>query len=215
MPDLADDIAAVLDEVEEPDAILVGVSMGGMIVQEFAVRHRDRLRGLVLIATRPPAPAYSPPRASTELLDLLGPPRRGEALDSYFKRLWTMSTGPGFAEREPESITELVAQIVARPTPRVMLLHQLRAVNGWGHAERLRTITAPTAIVHGTEDRLMDVANGRRLAQLIPGSQYVELEGVGHLPPLEAPGRLLEVIADVALRRARDDAVLAEVIPLL
>jgi 3-oxoadipate enol-lactonase len=207
MPDLADDVAAVLDEVETASAIVVGMSMGGMIAQEFAIGHHDRLAGLVLIATRPPTPAYAPPTTTTGLtLDLLAPPRGHESLDSYFTRLWTMSTGPGFAEREPEAIAELAAQVASRPTPRAMLMHQLRAVNGWGHAERLRGITAPTAIVHGTEDRMVEPVNGRRLAELMPGAAHFELQGVGHLPPLEAPHRLLEIIAGVAFRPGAGDA---------
>jgi pimeloyl-ACP methyl ester carboxylesterase len=202
--DLADDVAAVLDEADVRRAIVAGMSMGGIIAQEFALRHPDRLAGLVLIATRPPAPAYTLPPASSMAFELLRPPRRGETLESYFTRLWTRGTGDGFAERKPEAIRELVDQIAAQPTPRAMLVHQLRAVNGWGHAERLRRIKAPTAIVHGADDPLVDVVNGRRLAELIPGSRYVELPGTGHLPPLEAPDQLLDVIAEVA-RLAADD----------
>jgi pimeloyl-ACP methyl ester carboxylesterase len=86
-----------------------------------------------------------------------------------------------------------------------MLTHQLRAVNGWGHADRLGRITAPTAIVHGSEDRMLDAANGRLLADLIPGSLYFELDGVGHLPPLEAPDRLLGIIAGIASEPAPHD----------
>ena len=198
MADLGDDVAAVLDAVEAERAVVLGMSMGGMIAQEFAIRNGDRLTGLVLVSTRPPAPAYAVPKASSMVIDLLGPPRSGEPLETYFTRVWTSATAAGFAEREPELIAELVGQIVARPTPRAMLFHQLRAVNGWGHAERLRGIAAPAAIVHGAEDRFIDVLNGRRLAGLIPGASYHELADVGHLPPLEAPGPLTAVIADVA-----------------
>jgi pimeloyl-ACP methyl ester carboxylesterase len=208
MANLADDVAAVLDAVEGARAVVVGMSMGGLIAQEFAIRHGNRLSGLVLIATRPPAPRHATPKSSSMMLDLLGPPRKGESLETYFTRLWTMATGRGFADREPELIAELVAQIVARPTPRVMLMHQLRAVSGCGHAERLTRIAAPTAIVHGADDPLVDVLNGRRLAGLIPGARYVELEGVGHLPPLEAPDRLLEVIHDVATGDPSGDAAI-------
>ncbi len=206
MADLADDVAAVLDEDEIDRTVVVGISMGGMIAQEFAMRHQERVAGLVLIATRPPAPAYAIPTGSTMVLDLLGPPRRNETLERYFTRLWSKSTGAGFAERDPESIAELVAQIVAQPTPRAMLMHQVRAVNGWGHADRLGRITVPTAIVHGAEDRLIDVANGRRLAELIRGSRYTELDGVGHLPPLEVPDRLLEVVRAMTIRQAQNGA---------
>jgi pimeloyl-ACP methyl ester carboxylesterase len=197
MADLADDVEAVLDATETETATVAGMSMGGMIAQEFALRHGDRLSGLVLIATRPPAPAYAVAKASSMLVDLLAPPRRGEPLEAYFTRLWTGATGAGFAGREPERIAELVRQIAERPTPKAMLLHQFRAVSGWGHAERLRRLHKPTAVVHGAEDRLIEPENGRRLAHLIPGSRLFELPGVGHLPPLEAPDDLLEVIARV------------------
>jgi 3-oxoadipate enol-lactonase len=176
---------------------VLGMSMGGMIAQEFAMNHPDRLDALVLTATRPPAPSYSGLDASESLWGMLRPPGRDEPLDVYLLRLWGGSTGEGFALREPEALDELVAQIVERPTPRAMLLHQLRAVNGWGHAERLATITAPTLVVHGDQDSMLHVENGRRLGDLIPGARYVELEGVGHLPPLEAPDRLVELIDEL------------------
>jgi 3-oxoadipate enol-lactonase len=200
IPDLADDVAAVLDAAEFDRATVAGMSMGGMIAQEFAFRHHERLDALVLIATRPPAPAYAVPKASGMLLDLLGPRRRNEPLTTYFTRLWASSTGPGYAEREPELLAEMVAQIVARPTPRGTLIEQLRAVSGWGHAERLAKIDVPTVVVHGAEDQLVHVLNGRRLGNLIPGAHYTELAGVGHLPPLEAPEQTLDLIVDVAAR---------------
>jgi pimeloyl-ACP methyl ester carboxylesterase len=211
MTDLADDVAAVLDMSEIDSAVVVGISMGGMIAQEFAMRHADRLAGLVLIATRPPAPAYAIPKTSGMLLDLLGPPRRGEPLDAYFTRLWTVATGAGFAAQEPALIAELVRQIMERPTPRSMLLHQLRAVNGWGHADRLRNVHAPTAVLHGAEDPLIHINNGRRLASLIPAARLVELTGVGHLPPLEAPAELLAAIGEVGLRASGDLSLVSSV----
>ncbi len=198
MADLADDVAAVLDEAEADRATVLGMSMGGMIAQEFAIRHGDRLDGLVLTATRPPAPAYATPKRASMLVDLLGSPRSDETLETYFTRVWSTATGEGFADRDPDAIAELVRQILQRPTPRQMLLHQLRAVNGWGHAERLSRLEAPTVVVHGSQDRFVHVINGRRLAELIPHARYVELEGVGHLPPLEAPEQLLELISGVA-----------------
>jgi pimeloyl-ACP methyl ester carboxylesterase len=196
--DLADDVAAVLDAEALESSLIVGVSMGGMIAQEFAIRYPRRVDGLLLVSTRPPAPAYGGPRAGEGLWEMLRPARRGETLDAYLTRLWAGAAAEGFSEREPESIAELVEQIVARPTSRDNLLHQLRAVSGWGHAERLGLIDVPTIVLHGAQDRLMRVENGRRLAQLIPGARYVELDGVGHLPPLEAPGRLLELVLELA-----------------
>jgi pimeloyl-ACP methyl ester carboxylesterase len=198
MADLADDVADVLDAADVERTILLGMSMGGMIAQEVAFRHGARLSGLVLTATRPGAPVYSAPKESNMMLDLLGPRRAGESLSVYLTRLWTSAAAESFAERNPDAIAELVEQILERPTPRQMLLHQLRAVTGWGHAERLREIDIPTVVVHGAQDRMVHVLNGRRLGEMIPKAAYVEVEGVGHLPPLEAPEALLEAIATVA-----------------
>lgn len=207
MAQMAGDVAAVLDE-EEVDraAAVVGMSMGGMIAQEVAIRHGDRLDGLVLMATRPPVPAYFTPRDSSPW-GLMSAPRRGEALDAFFTRLWSGATGEGFAEREPEAISELVEQIMARPTSRQALLHQLRAVNGWGRPQRLARITAPTVVLHGDADRLIHPENARRLADLIPGARLVSLPGVGHLPPVEAPDVVLREILGLALAgREREGA---------
>jgi 3-oxoadipate enol-lactonase len=206
MSDLADDVAAVLDEAGVRRATVAGLSMGGMIAQEFALRHPDRVDGLVLIATRAPAPAYHAPTSSNDMWYLLQRPRRNETLAAFFTRMWSEGAAPGFADREPDSISELVRQIVERPTPRPMLMHQLRAVNGWGHAERLGSIKARTVVVSGADDRLATIANGRRLAELIPGARFVELPGVGHLPHLEAPDLVLELIREVTTQPSRPAA---------
>lgn len=194
--DLADDVAAVLDAGGHERATVLGLSMGGMIAQEFAIRYDERVEGLMLVSTRPPAPAYSMPRM-LELGGLLQTPKRGERLSVYMTRLWSRAAADGFAQREPASIEELVGQIVARPTSREMLMHQLRAVSGWGHADRLAELRGRTIVVHGAQDGFIVVANGRRLAELIPGARYVELPGVGHLPSLEAPNDLLELIFEL------------------
>lgn len=200
--DMADDVAAVLDACGHESATVLGLSMGGMIAQEFALRHGSRVDALMLMATRPPAPAYVLPKVS-QLGSLLTPRKRGETLSMYMTRLWSSATAKGFADREPEAIAELVAQIVARPTQQAMLAHQLRAVTGWSHAERLARIDARTFVVHGDQDVFIEPGNGKRLAKLIPGARYFELEGVGHLPPMESPGAVLDLIAE--LTDADDD----------
>lgn len=202
--DMADDVAAVLDAEGHERAALVGLSMGGMIAQEFALRHSSRLQALMLISTRPPAPAHIPPPRLMALSGLLAPQRGGEGLDSYMTRLWSSAVADGFADREPRSIQDLVDQIVARPTTREMLMHQLRAVSGWGHADRLSRIDARTIVVHGDADTFVEAENGRRLAELIPGARYVELGGVGHLPPVESPEALLALVDELTVSRSTE-----------
>jgi pimeloyl-ACP methyl ester carboxylesterase len=199
MADLADDVASVLDEAEIERATVFGLSMGGMIAQEFAMRSPERLVGLVLAATAPPMPAYRPRTSGGMAWALMRPVRRHETLEEYFRSLWSTAVGEGFAAQSPEILDELVAQIVQRPTPRAMLVHQLRAVVGWGHAERLARVDCPTVVVHGTEDSFIDVSAGRRLAELIPSCRFVELPKVGHLIAHEAPEVAAELIDSVAI----------------
>jgi pimeloyl-ACP methyl ester carboxylesterase len=199
--DLADDVADVLEAAEIPRATVLGLSMGGMIAQELALRRPELVTGLLLAATRPPVPSFhAPPIASA--WHLVRPPGRGESLERYFRGLWTAAAAPGFAEAHPEEIEELVSQTLERPTPRTMLLHQLRAMSGWAHAERLAQLGMPTVIVHGEADTFSPPANGRALARLIPDARHVPLEGVGHLLAHEARDVLDARLEELALVEA-------------
>jgi len=130
-----------------------------------------------------------------ELDHLLGSaPARQTSLEAFYRSIWEPQCAPGFADCRPELFDELVAQIVARPTPRAAVINQLRAIAAWSGSSRLATIKAPTVVVHGALDELMPVGNGMRLARLIPASRYIELPAVGHLVPIEAPDVLAEVI---------------------
>ena len=165
MTDLAQDVTRVLDEEGVESSAVFGLSMGGMIAQELAMREPDRVSALVLSGTRPPSPAFDATVASPATWHLLRPLGPRETREVYFRRVWSMAAAEGFADRRPEVIEELVQQIAERPTPRTLLMQQLTAVAGWGHAERLAGITAPTVIVHGEEDSFVPVANGRTLSR--------------------------------------------------
>jgi pimeloyl-ACP methyl ester carboxylesterase len=200
--DMAEDAAEVLRGIGAVPATVLGLSMGGMIAQELALRHPDLVERLVLVGTRPPAPSHIPaaaPVRDRELDHLLGSgPRRGTPLDAFFRSLWEPQCAPGFADSHPALFDELVAQIVARPTPRAGVIHQLRAIAAWSGSSRLARIKAPTVVVHGALDELIPVGNGMRLARHIPGARYIELAAVGHLVPIEAPDVLAEVIEERA-----------------
>jgi pimeloyl-ACP methyl ester carboxylesterase len=200
LADLADDVADVLDAEEVETATVLGISMGGMIAQEVGLRHPERVERLVLIGTRAPAPEFVERPGWGVAAQMLRPPGR-RPLYEFFRAQWGLCAAPGFADRHPERLDELARQMADRPTPRLLLAYQLRAMAGWGGAKRLADIEAPTVVVHGAEDRLAPPANGRRLAELIPDAEYVELPGVGHLVPYEAPDVLVPVFASTRGRR--------------
>lgn len=194
--DLADDAAQVLRAARAGSATVVGISMGGMVAQELALRHPDLVDHLVLIATQPPRPAEVAAGSG-----LMGPSLRapGEgSTGAWFRELFSEYCAPGFAETHPELMDELVDQVLQRPAPRRVLFEQVRAMSAWRGPNRLRRISVPTTVVHGDVDPVVPVANGMRVAQLIAGARYVELAGIGHLPPVEAPDRLADVVVESA-----------------
>jgi 3-oxoadipate enol-lactonase len=188
--DLADDARDVLDASGIDRAAVLGISMGGMIAQELAIRHSEIVERLVLVATRPPTPAHTP-MSSHALRLTLGRRPRDVHLREFLVRTWAQTTGNGFAAAHPEVFDELGDQIMLRITPRSGLVNQMRAIMSWHGPQRLRHISAPTTIVHGAQDPLIAVDNGRRLAQLIAAARYVELAGVGHLVAHEAGDTLI------------------------
>ncbi len=196
--DMAGDIVDVLDDTEIDRAVVLGLSMGGMIAQQVAIDAPDRVAGLVLVATRPPSPRFRQPGLSTAFA-FMRPVMPGESLHHYFRRLWSSAAAPGFPEAHPEAIEEFVEQTIELPTPRAMLVHQMRAMSGWGHAERITRIAAPTIVVHGELDRYAPIVNGEAIAELIPGARLERLIGVGHLVPYEAPDRLAELVLELCV----------------
>jgi pimeloyl-ACP methyl ester carboxylesterase len=192
--DLAADARDVLKACGIDRATVLGISMGGMIAQELAIRHSEIVEKLVLVATMPPTPAHTP--MSRDALRLsVSRPLRDQRLRQFFVRTWAQTTGTGFAAAHPEVFDELGDQIMRRITPRSGLVNQARAIMSWHGPGRLRRVSAPTTIVHGDQDPLIAVDNGRRLAQLIPAATYVELAGVGHLVTHEAGETLIGVLA--------------------
>jgi pimeloyl-ACP methyl ester carboxylesterase len=191
--DLAGDARRIIDDLGLGAPTVVGLSMGGMIAQELALRWPDRVGRLVLLGTRPPSPADSPPPPAVTA-SLLASPPKGVSLRRFLRDGWATVTGPGFAVAHPERIDEMAAAIARRPTPRFAVLDQARAIAAWSGAWRLRSLRVPTTVVHGADDPLIPVHNGMRLAQLIPDARYVELAGVGHLVPYEVPEAVERVL---------------------
>lgn len=203
--DLANDAAAVLRTLDVEKATVLGLSMGGAIAQELAIRHPGLVSALVLAGTRPPTPDHIPGDLA-ELTAVLRPKSPGESLPEFYRRMWAGQMAPGFAAANPAVLEEVVGKVLSRVTPRKMAMTQARAMSSWSGPGRLRSISAPTTVVHGRLDRMMPVGNGIRLAQAIPDARYAELRDVGHLIPFEAPEALLAALTEVSTRPLAGEA---------
>jgi len=174
---LADDAAALLDTLGVDAAHVYGVSLGGMVAQEVALRHPEKVRSLILGATWPGGPHTVPPGddAAAALVDFV---ETGESITPAFLEVLF---SPGYiAEPSPELLEfgQLLADYPATPTE--ILAAQAGAAGRHDTYDRLPEITAPTLVIHGTDDTLIPTENGRILAERIPGAELVLLEGARH-----------------------------------
>jgi pimeloyl-ACP methyl ester carboxylesterase len=160
------DTVAVLDQLGVERAHVYGQSFGGMVAQELALTHPDRVRSLVLAATSPgPAHAVRPGMISKV-------PKDKPHLALYSDR---------FGREHPEHVAEDILVGSQNPQPAHAGRRQWEAMEGFDAFDRLGHVRCPTLVLHGTEDRLVPVANARLLADRIPGARLVLLEGAGHV----------------------------------
>lgn len=189
---LADDTAALMDHAGFSAAHIIGVSMGGTIAQEFALRHPQKVRSLVLGCTTAGGPnairiggnafaaAYSTQPMSAD--------ERGRALaEAAFTK--------GYIARHPEIISAMVEARRQRPIDPVALGHRMKAVFAHNAYDRLPQISCPTLVITGKDDALVSWENSRLIAERIPGATFVLLEPAGHCFWLEQPAESTEAIS--------------------
>jgi pimeloyl-ACP methyl ester carboxylesterase len=176
--DMVADILAVLDRAGIGRAHVMGVSLGGMVAQELAVDHPERVGGLVLVSTTPGWPfAYPMPATSAVLIAATGSMTSESALRRHAENVLSART----VRRRPEVVDRLVELQRSRPAdPRAW---RAQAAAGARYTGRLRQrrIRARTLILHGAADSVVDPGNARLLADRIPGAHLVIFPELGHL----------------------------------
>jgi 3-oxoadipate enol-lactonase len=183
---LADDAAGLLDALGWDDAHVLGISMGGMVAQELALRHPRRIRTLTLGCTYPGGveAQLADPALIQELAGALLSGDRERALRTGFAANLSVAHVADPANWEP-----FRAMASAMPVAVSVIMLQMQALMGHDTSARLGSIGAPTLVVHGTEDRMLPVVNGELIARAIPGARLELLEGVGHMFWWEQPER--------------------------
>lgn len=179
---MADDAAALLDHLNVERAHIVGASMGGMIAQIFAARHRLRTAGLGIIFSSNNS-AFLPPPAPKALLSLIkgpSPDSPREVIVENAIRVSRIIGSPGFPAPLEKLRAEAIEAYERAHYPQGIARH-FGAVLGSGSLKRYdRQITAPTVVIHGKADKLMRPAGGRAIAAAIPNARLVLFEGMAH-----------------------------------
>ena len=180
MRDLADDAATVLDAVGVAQADVFGISMGGMIAQELAIRHPHRVRRLALGATFASWLRGHKPSLRTVLDLLVVILRRGRVPPDRLGRL--LVSREFYAANPTRSLEWMVRS--GRAEVRCAAA-QVAAIIGHAALHRLEQIRAPTLVLTGDADRLVPPRNSEVLAAAIPDARLHVLRGAGHVFPLE------------------------------
>ena len=194
LADLADDTVGLLDALGLGSAHVVGASMGGMIAQLVALRHPARVRSLTSIMSTTGDPAVGAP-AEAAMAVLLAPPasdREGavqRAVDTY-----RVIGSPGF-EFDEIGLRERAGLSFDRAYDPAGVARQLAAIlTTADRTPDLARITAPTLVIHGAEDALVNVSGGRATAAAIPDAELLVVDGMGHDLPREVWPELLDRI---------------------
>lgn len=174
---MADDAATLLDALQVPKAHLLGVSLGGMIAQQIAIRHPGKVNRLVLACTAPGG-ALSV-RPSPEALAAFAPdPSAG--LEAQIRRTIPWLYTEEYCRTKPEEVEAFVRRRLASPADEAGVAAQLAAAIGHDAGGHLGTIHAPTLVITGAKDLLVPPENSRRIAERIPGSRLVVLPRAPH-----------------------------------
>lgn len=176
--DLADDVAALLDHLKIPKAVIGGISMGGYVSLAFAVRHPDRVNGLVLADTKAGGDSEAARAAREEALALV----LEQGVDAYVeKQLPRFVATPSLEHLRPQ-----IKQLTTQAPESVMA--GLRALRDRpDRTADLPQMTPPAVVIVGEDDVLTPLADAQALVAGLPRAALIQIPNAGHLPPLESP----------------------------
>ena len=189
--EMARDVVAVLDHAGIAKAHVLGISLGGMIAQQLAAEHPDRVDALVLAATTPGFPLGCPVPAKTAALFAASP---FLPLETKRRRHVENALSVGTVRDRPELVEQLIAHVSVRPVRPEATSAQATAGTTFFCRNGLEAISARTLVLHGDADTVVDPRNAEILAGRIPNAELRVLPGLGHLLFWEDPDAFLRAV---------------------
>ncbi len=192
LSDMAADAVAVLDAAGVEAAHVLGRSLGGMIAQQMAIEHPQRVLTIISALANTGEAGYGD--ASPELVKLFNTPHDGpEATIAWFVAGMRACGSPAFVDDEATAAQQ--RRQIERCFDPAGAARQAYAMYASGsRADGLRNVRTPTLVIHGDKDTLVNPSGGRRTAELIPGARFELIEGMGHDFPPQLWDRLVDLI---------------------
>jgi pimeloyl-ACP methyl ester carboxylesterase len=194
--DMAEDTLGLMRALEIEPAHLIGASMGGMIAQTLAAEHPESVRSLVSIMSNTGSRLRGQPALGIYKYFLTTAP---EDRDGYVDRVANLFAriGSRGIPQDTERVREIIARSYERDHDRAAPGRQLGAIFASGNRTgQLRSITAPTLVIHGSKDRMIAHSGGVATVRAIPGARLVTINGMGHDLPEAAWPQVLDAITE-------------------
>ena len=193
--DMADDVAGLLDALGIQRSHLLGLSMGGLIAQEFALRHADRLDRLVLTGT-----GAAPARSAVDPIEIWSWVKTNDPTGEAFGGQQFVSLFSTAFLRNSDAVRDTAEMLASNPYSMgpEAYARQAKAYLQFDSLDRLDAISAPTLVIVGEQDLLTPPWIAREVADAIPGSQFEVISGDGssHVVPIERPDDFNRLVSD-------------------
>ncbi|RYG88479.1 MAG: alpha/beta fold hydrolase, partial [Alphaproteobacteria bacterium] len=186
LADLARDVAELTEVIGLPPVTVIGCSLGGMVAQAMALDRPDHVAALVLANT-----SHDRDQASRNALHQRAArarPGMSAIIDETLERWFD----EGFRSAYPERVSMMRAKLERADS--VVHAWMWQAIADLDHGDRLRTVTQPSLVVSGTNDRSVPAAATAALAAVLPFATRAEVQGAGHLTPFERPQEFADIV---------------------
>lgn len=189
----ADDTAGLLDGLDIDQAHIFGISMGGMIAQEFALRHPNRVKTLILGCTNCGGEKTTL-SSDPDVLNMLGN-IESVSVEEAALAMTKVAVTPWFMQKHMDTLIEMNKMSAAHPTPKHGMVSQMAALQSHDTYDRLPQIRVPTLVITGKEDGLVPPENSVILSQQIPNAELAILSNASHLFNIERPETTVDVVS--------------------
>jgi pimeloyl-ACP methyl ester carboxylesterase len=180
----AADTVGLMDALDIENAHILGISMGGLIVQQIAISYPEKVRSLIIVSSHFGGPNYVPMDDKTMAL-LIALPTETISKEQAYNMRKKATFSPQFIQDNRELMEQIDAWAEKHPAPLFAQVHQSSAVSAFNAESEVKKITAPTLILHGDSDHAVPTKNGELLAASIPNSKLKIIENASHFVIIE------------------------------